>query len=275
MLPKQKRKPLSTEPKHLLVYGPPKIGKTSMAAELPNHLILDFEHGSEYVEANSVKILDLEVPPSEKRSKEERAKVREFYLTEVLEMLAEDCPYDYIVLDTLTAIEERAEFWATWKYMNTSQGKTFNRTPSGTMKSTKDWELVTNKPNGAGYLQFREAYKSYIKPFRSLPATVIYFGHVRDKVLTKNRNEINVKDLDLTGKNKTITTATIVDAIGYIYRKNEKEKMQNIVTFKGSEELLCGTRCEYLTGKDFVVSEMKDGKVTVNWNEIYPSTKTK
>ena len=47
---KKKRKPLSVNPGILLIYGPPKIGKTTMLSKLKECLIVDTESGSNMIE---------------------------------------------------------------------------------------------------------------------------------------------------------------------------------------------------------------------------------
>ena len=49
-LEKVKRKPLSVNPKILLLYGPPKVGKTNMLSQLDNCLVIDTERGSHMLE---------------------------------------------------------------------------------------------------------------------------------------------------------------------------------------------------------------------------------
>ena len=46
----EKRKALSVNPKILLLYGAPKVGKTTMLSELDKCLILDTEDGSRMIE---------------------------------------------------------------------------------------------------------------------------------------------------------------------------------------------------------------------------------
>lgn len=53
-----------------------------------------------------------------------------------------------------------------------------------------------------------------------------------------------------------------------------KETNQNILSFKSSEtDLATGSRQPYLTGRDIVISELKDGVLETHWQEIYPSLK--
>ena len=51
MIKKQKRKPVSLNPKVLLLYGAPKVGKTTMLSQLDDCLIVDTEKGTHMVEA--------------------------------------------------------------------------------------------------------------------------------------------------------------------------------------------------------------------------------
>ena len=47
------------DPKNLILYGVPKIGKTTILSHLPDCLIIDIESGSDYVDALKVKISTL------------------------------------------------------------------------------------------------------------------------------------------------------------------------------------------------------------------------
>ena len=55
-------KPIPAEtqdPKNLIIFGLPKVGKTTVLSTLENNLILDFENGSDYVDALKIKIASL------------------------------------------------------------------------------------------------------------------------------------------------------------------------------------------------------------------------
>ncbi len=60
VLPKEIREPLRTNPATLLLYGAPKVGKTTFVSQLENNLILDLEHGSEMIRSLSLEINNLE-----------------------------------------------------------------------------------------------------------------------------------------------------------------------------------------------------------------------
>lgn len=93
------------DPKNLIIFGLPKAGKTTALAQLPNNLILDLEDGSDYVEALKVKAHT----------------VRE--IQEVCKAIKDaGCPYDFITIDTITALEDIAKSYALNLYKKTPAG---------------------------------------------------------------------------------------------------------------------------------------------------------
>ena len=46
-------------PKNMIIYGPPKIGKTTVLSQLDDCLIIDLEQGSDMVDALKVKVNNL------------------------------------------------------------------------------------------------------------------------------------------------------------------------------------------------------------------------
>ena len=55
-LPLKKVPALIQDPKNLILYGVPKIGKTTILSHLENCLIIDIESGSDYIDALKVKV---------------------------------------------------------------------------------------------------------------------------------------------------------------------------------------------------------------------------
>lgn len=77
--------------------------------------------------------------------------------------------------------------------------------------------------------------------------------------------EVAMKDIDLTGKLKSITCAK-VDAIGFL----RPEGNQRILSFNTSDEIICGARPQHLKNKEIIMSEMDDkGNLTTYWDKIY------
>ncbi len=241
-LPKVKLPKFTQDPKNLIIYGVPKIGKTSLLSTLENNLILDLENGSDYVEALKIKIHD----------------VKE--LQEVCKAIKEaGCPYKFITIDTVTALEEMAKPLALALYKKTPAG-------IGDM-ITKD---VLTIAHGAGYGFLRQAIEKLIDMVAEVTTNVIIVGHVKDKALVSADGiEVgNIKDFDLTGKTGRILSAKS-DAIGFIHR----DKDSNLcINFQTNGEATAGARPEHLANQDIIVAERnEDGTFTSHWNRIYPS----
>ena len=179
-LPTAKVKASRKSPKHMIIYGPPKIGKTSMLAKLDNCLIIDLEDGSDMIDALKIKVNSLTE------------------LTEVgKEIMKNNKPYKYVAIDTISKLEEWCEADAKELYMKTPMGKNFDTKNPGMS--------ILALPNGAGYLYLRMAYKKWLDKLNMLADHIILVGHLKDKMLEKKGKEVAVKDLDLTGKIKQIT----------------------------------------------------------------------
>ena len=228
-LPKEKEKASRKSPKNMIIYGPPKIGKTTVLSQLDGCLIIDLEDGSDMLDALKIKVNNLK----------ELADVGR-------EIIKQGKPYKYIAIDTISKLEEWCEAEGKKIYMKTPMGKNFETKNPGMS--------ILSLPNGAGYLYLRMAYKKWIDRLNLLADHVILVGHLKDKLLEKKGKEVAVKDLDLTGKIKQITCAN-ADAVGYIYREEE----QTMVSFNSLDDITAGSRCAHLKGKT----------MPMNWSEIY------
>ena len=218
-LPTEKVKASRKSPKNMIIYGAPKIGKTTVLSQLDNCLIIDLEDGSDMLDALKVKAHSLKDLQSIGSA-----------------IMKEGRPYKYIAIDTISKLEEWCESYAKQIYMKTPMGKNFDQKNPGAS--------VLSLPNGAGYLYLRMAYKEWMDKLNKLADHVILVGHLKDKMLEKKGKEVAVKDLDLTGKLKQIT-CTNSDAIGYIYREGE----DTMISFDSLDDIAAGTRCAHLKGK--------------------------
>jgi hypothetical protein len=254
-------------PKRLIIYGKPKIGKTTLLSKLDDCLILDFENGAEHVDAMKVRIIGLK--PVRKETPDQvkaRHEKNRWYLIEVIREIRKakketgSYPYKYVAADTITELEEMCVTHATEMYMGSVQGKAFNRNDKKEILPRKQWESVLTLPNGAGYRWLREAFAYWLKELDSLAPNIILVGHVKDKLINKGGVETMSTDLDLTGKISQITAASS-DAIGYLSRK----RGETIINFASKDEA-CGSRCKHLQGQKLVLME-EDEKT--HWDEIY------
>ena len=236
ILPTKKVKVESVNPKRLIIYSKPKTGKTTAFAGLADNLILDLENGSNYVEALKLNVNSLqELLEAGKAIKEA------------------GCPYKYVTIDTVTALEEMVAPLAIKLYKQTSMGKNY------------DGDNVLTLPNGAGYLYIRQAFFQVLDFIDTLAPHIILSGHIKDKAVDDKGEMVLAANIDLTGKIKSLICAN-ADAIGYMFRKGNK----TIVSFKTNEEVTCGARPEHLRNAEIVVSEMNEkGELKFHWDKIY------
>ena len=228
-LPKNKVGAVRKSPKNMVIYGPPKIGKTTALSQLDNCLIIDLEEGSDMVEALKIKANNLG----------ELAEIGK-------KIMQNKKPYKYVAIDTVTKLEEWCEVEGKKIYKDTPMGKNFDKDNKGIS--------VLSLPNGAGYLYLRIAFKRWIDRLNKLADHVILVGHLKDKMLDKKGKEVSSKDLDLTGKIKQITCAN-ADAIGYIYREGDN----TMISFNSMNDITAGSRCDHLKGQD----------MKLDWTQIF------
>tara|TARA_Y100000004_G_C8847660_1_gene383334 strand:- start:233 stop:898 length:666 start_codon:yes stop_codon:yes gene_type:complete len=184
---KVKRKVVSTNPSVLLLYGAPKVGKTTMLSQLDDCLIIDTERGSRMIEGYI----------SEVNTRDE--------LIETLLELKEnkDVKYKYVALDTIDKIAEWAE-----KRVCEEEGV----------------RAIGDLAFGKGYGMVRDKVTQTIEAFKEVTEHLIIIGHRKVAYAVTDGSTIVVPEsIDLTGKLKNVIMSG-ADAIGYVYR-NEDELM--------------------------------------------------
>lgn len=134
-LPLKKIKAELINPQRIILFGNPKVGKTTALAALPKCLIIDVESGSGYVDALKINVLAI--------AKEEN-KTPLTVLKSVIKKIKEankangGYVYKYGAIDTITALEDLLLPLAKQLYVNTPQGKNYTGND------------VTELANGAG-----------------------------------------------------------------------------------------------------------------------------
>ena len=245
-LPTEKTPAELENPKLLILFGLPKVGKTTALSMLPNNLIIDFEEGTDFIEALKVKVKCLRA--SHKRN-EDDISFEEVAAT----ILKKDKPYDFVTIDTVTALEDWCVKDATEMYKKSPIGKSF------------DGETVLELPNGAGYYWLRRSFDYWLKIASKLANNVILVGHTKDKYINYTGKEGIVESLDLTGKISRATSAKS-DAIGFVYR----DKKGNLVINFKNKEIQGGTRSKHLANKEFIIMQQNEnGEQVANWSQIF------
>jgi hypothetical protein len=265
VLPREPVKVTKQHPKNLIIFSKPKVGKTTLISALPRALLLDFEDGSDFVEAQKLKVTSFK------------------HLQQIVEAVKKEPGlYEFGVIDTITGLEKMCESRAEEIYMNTSMGVNWiPRDASGNIEWEVDsagnkrlplacgkvkYKSILNLANGGGYMYLRLAVEEAMKLVNSAFPKVIIFGHVKETQLEKNGAEFTGLELDLTGKIKRIMSANS-DAIGYMYRKGNS----NIINFSSSDEIICGARPAHLKNQSVIISEIDDENVlSIYWDRVFP-----
>ena len=241
VLPTEKVKAKVNNPRFLIIYGRPKAGKTSCVSALDNNLIIDLEGGSEFLECLSVQarnVNDLvEIATAIKAKIKETGKK----------------PYKFITIDNATRLEEICLSYAAQLYKSQPQSKNWNGT---------DVRLL---PQGSGYQYIRLAVRKIIDMFRDLSDYSILIGHTKDKLISKNGEDITEMSLDLVGKLGDIICGE-ADAVGFMYRKGN----QTIINFNSGDDTTKGARAPHLREQKIVLVESdENNNLTFHWDKIY------
>lgn len=249
-LPTQKINASRKNPRKIILFGKPKIGKSTALANLDNCLILDLEGGTDYLEALKIDII------GEARKQDVEPIVA---LKQVINSIKEaniannGFVYKYGAIDTISILEEMVLPVAKKLYQKTPMGRNFQG------------ENVLELANGAGYQYTRAALWMVLDELEQCFETLVILAHLKDKYLEKEGKEMMERGIDLIGKSASILSAN-VDAIGYMYREDNK----TIVNFTPSETVTCGSRCEHLKNQKVTLIESDDsGKLTVDWSKIF------
>jgi hypothetical protein len=237
-LPTKKSGVTRQSPRFMIIFSKPKAGKTTALSLLENNLLVDMEHGAEFVEAMKIEANTIQellgiVDAVEKGGK----------------------PYKYITLDTATALEDELIMKLAIKmYRNTIMGSAYTG------------DDLRKLPNGSGYLYIREAFKYVIDRFTNACDTLILTAHCLEKQIDKEGKEMFELEMDLSGKLKRVM-ASKADAIGYLHRKDNN----TYLNFNGGGDLIIEARSPHLTGKEFLLVEkdLKTGQFINHWNQIF------
>lgn len=173
---------------------------------------------------------------------------------------ADGKPYDFVCWDTLSRMDELSEWVGTWDYMNSLQGKKFNKGADGKHLKYKDPDYISvlQELGQNGWKWVRDAMTDLIDDLRDTgKICTIFVCHVAEKMVVSKETNTDVRAIEiaLTGKLRNIFCRD-VDAIAYVYNKDGELQ----VSFKGNQEKMGGMRgCDHLQGFE--------GKL--DWKQIF------
>lgn len=241
ILPTQKVPAISTNPRFLIIYGRPKVGKTSCIAQLEDTLIIDLEGGSNFIDALAVQARTIN--DFGEIAQAIRAKNKEVGHNF----------YKRICIDNATRLEEICLSYAATLYRQSPIGKNWKG------------DDVRTLPSGSGYHYLRQAVRKVIYMFKDLCDEFILIGHVKDVLIENNGEELSEMALDLVGKLSAIICGE-ADAVGLMYRKGNETH----ISFKGGDGTIKEARAPHLQGQDIIVAIGNENRtITTYWDRIY------
>ena len=182
-LKKVKTKPVSINPGIMLLYGPPKVGKTTMLSKLDNCLIIDTESGSSMIEGYIHKVAN-------------RAE-----LINLVKEAKDGHDYKYFAIDTIDKVVDWAEKAVCQEY----------EVPS-----------IADLSFGKGYALTREKVMNTIHNLKDCVDHLIVIGHRKvARAVVDGKAIVEPESLDITGKLKNMIMSDC-DAIGYVHREEDK-----------------------------------------------------
>ena len=185
MLEVKKRSAITQNPRILLLYGPAKVGKTTMLSQLKDCLILDTESGAHMVDGH---ILDIS-------NKDD--------LLDMYRNAEAGHKFKYFALDTVDKLVEWTELG---------------------VKTEFQVDSIADLAYGKGFGLVRERVLNNIKKLQKLCDNIIVIGHRKTAAAVDNSNAVDPESLDISGKLKNMLMA-MSDAVGYVYRGEEDDKL--------------------------------------------------
>ena len=185
-LKKVKRKVVSENPKVMLLYGAPKVGKTTALSQLKDCLIIDTEQGANMIEGYV-----------------ESANNRE-ELIDILKEAKDGHDYKYIAIDTIDKVAD----WA-----------------DKTVCQEEGVSAIQDLAFGKGFALSRDRVLNTVNALKGIFPHIILIGHRKwAQAVIDSKAIVQPESLDLTGKLKNMLMADC-DAIGYVYRNEETDKL--------------------------------------------------
>ena len=185
-LKKVKRKAVSQNPKTMLLYGAPKVGKTTALSQLEDCLIIDTENGANMVDGYIETVSNREE------------------LISLLQEAKEGHEYKYAAIDTI----DKIAIWA-----------------EKAICEQENVTAIADLAFGKGFGMVRENVLNTVNILKEIFPHVIIIGHRKwAKAVVDSKAIVEPESLDLTGKLKNMLMADC-DAIGYVYRNEENSKL--------------------------------------------------
>jgi hypothetical protein len=198
-----------------LLFGSPKVGKTTFAASWKNPLIVDLENGANNVECNRVR------PRTMKELKEAMT-------------MKEINDYDTVVIDSLDIL---------YNFLERNTIATLNR------QNKTNYSYIGAFQFGSGWAHAKNSMKSWIYefiiPLLQADKNVILIAHEKSETIKREGKDDETRfNISLPGQTGSLVTS-LCEAIGRVYIKNGK----HVISFSPAHDI-SGSRIKALAGRD-------------------------
>lgn len=205
----------------MIVFGPPKIGKTTFGASWPKSLLLECEPGgAKYVKCRKLDITNL-------------AQLRDAW-----NLLKGDTTYETVVLDSLDRV-------AQWIEDEICQE----------LGLTTIMEAKKGERHGAQWGLYVQRVLTLLEGWKMLGKRVIFLAHTRKAETDGQGIVISPKTINLYGQAAGRVIA-IVENIGHMYAEETPEgNITRILSFRAGIHVESGSRHPMLTDKRVILSK--------------------
>jgi len=250
LLPDKNSTVTVVNPTTLVLFGGTKQGKTTMVANLEDNLIIDLEGGTRYYECMAI-----DVPGVAAKNEVTPWSVIKDIVLDLKEYKKKHGKNKYkrITLDTAGVLEDMTMPYAIGLYKAEPRNKNYQG---------KNLKTV---PNGAGWAYIRDGFFNTLAMFQLYCDTLIIVAHTKAKTINKGGQELEVTDIDVSGKMSQMLAAK-AEAIALVYRKDNK----TMFSFKGDQFVVSGARPKHLKEQEFVMCESDENlDLTFFWDKVF------
>ena len=195
----------------MVLFGQPKVGKTTLATEFPNSILLECENGgAEYIACKKIDIQNL-------------TELRESH-----KLLMSNETFETVIIDSIDKVAE-------W-------------TEDEICKSLKLSSMFVGK-FGSQWGEYKLKILKIINAFLMLNKKVIFIGHLKKAETNGNGGIINPKTINIYGQTAMQIISTVSN-VGYMFAKEGTDKkIKRYLSFKAGEMVESGSRCPAISDK--------------------------
>lgn len=236
-LPTTKISAKRKSPKQILIYGRTKIGKTTKCAELENNLILDFEHGTDLIDAIKIDVSGYGKNPEEKMN----------LISEILIELIKNknnYNYKYCTIDTIDKMSEIFMEYVIFMYNKNIEAQ--NKTIVNELQRKSHIKDLSDVPYGVLWSEWKNTVIKFLNKINEIFPHVIIISQRSTEYIEINSKIIEVDSLSIPNVKLKNRIFQDCDAIGLMYWEKDTPK----ISFMAKNELSeASSRCEHLKNK--------------------------